>query len=483
MLEYDQEEEWTEVCQVPVAKSAIYEEGSFVGKRGQVKLPCAASECPDTVLTWHCGTCLKVLFYGFDDHFYCPCGRAPVESYQFNCGGHRFLPYDKPVLASLLASLEAAPEYTLLLLGESGCGKSTTINALANYLKFASFEDAARGEFTQLIPSKFMIPHPETGEPFVIDTGSDPNENTVEGESKTISPQTYCFQLGEAVVRIIDTPGVGDTRGVAKDKENFERILNHLNNYEQLDGFLVLMKSNETRKTVTFRYCISELLTHLHKSASKNIIFCFTFSRNSFYGPGEGFFNLNNFLEKDLKLDSLKLDKDRNCFFIDNEAFRFIAAKKQGYVFPDYLERSYRESWLKSVEQTSKMMECVMNLEPHQLKDTTSLNNARRIIVKLAEPMVRLGLNIDANIRHLEEKKENLQNSNASKQELARSLHVEIDDLVKETLDYPTTVCTSSGCVTVITVQEATKTNYRTRCHERCQLSDVATNKIGKWTG
>lgn len=360
---------------IPVAKSGIYEEGSFVCSRALVKLPCPNSvegECSDHVLTWQCATCLQMLAYGFDDQFYCQCGRAPVENFEFHCNGkehtEHFLPFPKRDLLSRLADLKASPEYTLLLLGESGCGKSTTVNAIANYLKFASFEEAIEGEFIQVIPSKFMIPHPQTGEPFIIDTGTDPNEGTVDGESKTISPQTYCFWLGETLIRIIDTPGVGDTRGVEKDKENFEKILTHLHNYDKLNGILVLMKSNETRKTVTFRYCISELLTHLHKSASKNIIFCFTFSRNSFYGPGEGFFNLNNFLKNDLKLDNLELDRERNCFFIDNEAFRFIAAKKKNYVFPEYLQKSYKESWAKSVEQTTLMVKRVMSLSAHNLK-------------------------------------------------------------------------------------------------------------------
>lgn len=95
--------------------------------------------------------------------------------------------------------------------------------------------------------------------------------------------------------------------------------------------------------------------------------------------------------------------------------------------------------------------------------------------------MVRLRLNIDANIKHLEDKKTILQSSNLSKTELARHLNVEIDDLVMDPLTYPTTVCTSSGCVTVVTVQESTKINYRTRCHESCGLPQVATNQIGKF--
>jgi len=61
-------------------------------------------------------------------------------------------------------------------LGETGAGKSTTINAIANYLQYENFDDAMENEFVELISSKFELPDPETGETLTITSGTDDNE-------------------------------------------------------------------------------------------------------------------------------------------------------------------------------------------------------------------------------------------------------------------------------------------------------------------
>ena len=176
----------------------------------------------------------------------------------------------------------------------------------------------------------------------------------------------------------------------------------------------------------------------------------------------------------------LVLEPGTNCFFIDNEAFRYLVAKKQDYPFVDGQEDSYRQSWNKSVEQTKRMVQRILRSEPHDLKNTTSLNNARKLILELAEPMVQLQKNARANINRIKDKENELNTSNKSKQELAKNLHLDVDDLESKPLDYPSTVCTARGCCEVISVNGNEKFNYKQRCHERCGLSDVQTNQVGE---
>src|SRR6185312_8109127 len=194
---------------------------------------------------------------------------------------------------------KTSQEINILLLGETGVGKSTFINALVNYLKFEALDNAKNGELDVLIASKFIVMDKNYEMKSIKIGNNDPNELTDgKGTSSTQRCTDYEFMMGNALVRLIDTPGIGDTRGLDKDKENFENILKYIARYKHLNGICILLKPNSARLTVVFRFCIQELLSHLHRSAKDNIVFCFTNSRTTFYRPGETFVPLREQLDE-----------------------------------------------------------------------------------------------------------------------------------------------------------------------------------------
>lgn len=171
-------------------------------------------------------------------------------------------------------------EINILLLGETGVGKSTFINAFLNYVKFKSLEDAeTQPDVSNLIGSQFCF----TDENMVnhkVSIGSDDNESFLSGESSTQTAKGYEFSFDNQLIRVIDTPGMGDSRGVEIDKENFEQTIKYIAQFKHVNAICFLVKPNNARLHPGFRYCFKELLTHLHKNTVENICFIFTNSRS-----------------------------------------------------------------------------------------------------------------------------------------------------------------------------------------------------------
>lgn len=151
-------------------------------------------------------------------------------------------------------------------------------------------------------------------------------------------------------IRLLDTPGIGDTRGVFKDEENFDKVLEALAELKFVHAFCILLKPNNARLTVLFQYCVKQLLSRLDKTASRNIVFIFTNSRSTFYKPGDTLPPLKKMLKsvKDSSGVDIPFGK-KNVFCVDNEAFRFLLASKAGIKFQEDEKANYAASWEKSV--------------------------------------------------------------------------------------------------------------------------------------
>ena len=164
---------------------------------------------------------------------------------------------------------------------------------------------------------------------------------------------------------MIDTPGIGDVRGTLKDKENVDNILAFLLKYEQINAVCFLLKPNNSRLTVAFRFCVLELLTHLHKSLEHNLLFCFTNSRSTFYRPRDTMPVLEQLLTEHKV--GLTLD-NTNYFCFDNETFRFLACLKNEVHFDEDERQMFSKSWEKSLKTTDRLLKCVAELIPHDIK-------------------------------------------------------------------------------------------------------------------
>ena len=440
--------------------------------------------CSGDPVKWSCATCGEVVWYGIQTKtFFCKCGESVPAASLFRCNevshGVVFYEYDSDILWPELMNLQPKKDINVLILGETGVGKSTWINGFANYLYFDNLNSAVSSEeVVSVIPSKFTFTN-EQGETKDIIIGTEgKNENFTTGQSATQAPVTYPFYIGEQRIQLIDTPGIGDSRGIEQDKKNFDNILSHLTYFDEIHGICILLKPNNARLTVLFRFCIQQLLAHLHKDAAQNIVFCFTNARGNFYRPGDTLPALRKELA-DRKVDIKATQENMFCF--DNEAFRFLACLRNGIQFDEKEVEVFSKSWDVAATETTRLFNHIKTLHPHKVLNTLSVNDARRIIVEMSRPMAEITVVIQKNIQGMEETKMKMEMMDNEVEEFSKDLYFDGYDLEYVQLGYPRTVCTHPDCIEYIPAGKDSlmQTNYKQQCHIHCGLSGVPTETVG----
>ncbi|PAV88735.1 hypothetical protein WR25_10998 isoform C [Diploscapter pachys] len=473
-------------CKMSRASSSKLDMSS---RRVEVDLICPQSMkgdfCSKDVREWYCADCRERLQYDFKRNFHCECGHAPVNTFLFRCSdpNHKvdFIGFDDNCISSLVDKIQPYKEINILILGETGVGKSTWINGLSNYLTYSTLGDAEHGKQIYLVPSQFTITD-SNRRLKKITVGKSKNETHDDGASSTQHPKSYVFNVGKKSVRLIDTPGIGDTRDADVDDKNLAEILKFIAQFDEIHGICILLKPNNARLNLMFRYCISELLTHLDVTAAANIAFCFTNARGTFYRPGDTMPALNTYLEK-LKSDqgvkiSTKADR---VYCMDNESFRFLCCLHAGEYFSDEEKKNFEQSWNLSVQETNRLLDHFENhVEPHVVARTVSLNSARELILTLAKPLADISQIIQDNIAAMNEKAEEVQALNVRKDDLMKKLMILQIGLQPKELGFPQTVCTGVNCIKTETLPntETQKTIYKTICHERCYIQGVTPGTV-----
>ncbi|CAG2107440.1 unnamed protein product [Medioppia subpectinata] len=367
-------------------------------------------------------------------------------------------------------------EITILLLSETGVGKSTFINAFVNYMSFESM-DAANGRPICLIPVSFTITDPKTRLPVKVTLGNqNDNENTGDPtQSATKYPKCYTFETEKIVLNIIDTPGIADTDGVERDNKNMQNILDFISNYREINAFCVLLKPNEPRVGAVFKHCIFQLFTHLNKSAANNILFLFTNSRSTHYMPGESGPALIKILDQ-IRENPPNVDipyNENTVYSFDSESFRYLVASvpPNNIQFDPKYKSSYVDSWDQSVEECQRLFDRIIQLTPHKVMDTLSVNNTKQIIQLLIKPLADISKNIADNVNQCERHKREVNDCKGTIDELRTKLDIPSVEIISVPLDRPQTVCCAEQCIERVTNHGVTHTNYKTKCHSPCYLS------------
>ncbi|XP_072531266.1 uncharacterized protein [Salminus brasiliensis] len=161
--------------------------------------------------------------------------------------------------------VEAAKNKVILLLGATGAGKTTLVNAMINYILGVKWEDRYR----------FKLINEVT------------NRSQAESQTSEVTSYELYNQPGFQIpysLTIVDTPGFGDTRGIEEDKKVTEQIKRFLCNpfgIQHIDAVCFVIQASLARLSSTQKYIFDSVLSIFGKDMAENIMIMVTFADGS----------------------------------------------------------------------------------------------------------------------------------------------------------------------------------------------------------
>ncbi len=249
----------------------------------------------------------------------------------------------------------------LLLLGKTGAGKSTMINALYNLAIGTQAED---------FPKRFPIrtQFQACNVPQYADRQVENLASTT--QAATMDPTEYIAQGNGFVLKMIDSPGAADPRGVDVDSQNSRNIAEFVANSGSFNAICIVLKNTENRLTAEEIYLIEQIKTIIPRSAYNRIFFLISNATNE--SP-----NLESYIR------GVGLPTD-NMFYFENYAMSQVghidinapanaAAGANRRNAPNRIASMVRQSWADSQAEFEELKNRAINLGPY------SSNEMRRI--------------------------------------------------------------------------------------------------------
>lgn len=252
--------------------------------------------------------------------------------------------------------------YNILLLGETGSGKSTLINYLTNHFKSGNLSNLSISIRTKFHEATEGL---ENSEKDFIDLK----------KSQTIKCTTYNFEKNGLNFNFIDTPGLSDTDGPAKDDDHVQNIMKAAAEIEFLVAIIIVINGVQARATPTVRNTLCLLKNTVPDMFLDNLVVVFT--------------NCSEFTVR-FDLEQLKpwTIRPENVFHMDNSAFckpadSWIANVRQN--------RMLEYQWEESMEEIGRMIQI---LKQHGKKATIDFEKMLRkrweIFVHLHEILFKI---------------------------------------------------------------------------------------------
>ncbi|XP_036845432.1 uncharacterized protein LOC110533276 [Oncorhynchus mykiss] len=275
--------------------------------------------------------------------------------------------------------VEQGNNKVILLLGATGAGKTTLVNVMINYILGVKWEDYYR----------FKLIHEVT--------------NKSQAESQTVVVTSYelynqpGFQIPYSLT-IIDTPGFGDTRGIAQDKmltQMMKNFLCHPLGIDHIDAVCFVVQASLVRLSPSQRYIFDSILSIFGKDVAENILMLVTFVDGKHIPVLEAI--------KAANLPCKKNKKGLPTHFKFNSSILFLketeSSSEEDDTDDDHKAQS-PEQWRSTFKEIKKFFQ---ELESIESKDLTLTKNVLKERELLEKTMTRLTPQITAGLSKLSE--------------------------------------------------------------------------------
>ncbi|XP_072320745.1 uncharacterized protein [Eucyclogobius newberryi] len=275
---------------------------------------------------------------------------------------------------------------TILLVGATGTGKSTLINALVNYLMGVKFDDQVWFEIIE-------------------ENDKDPKSQSHSQTSAVSVYQVFGFE-GITVpysLTIIDTPGYGDTRGLEYDNlinKKLQDLFCADDGVDIIDAVGLVLKATENRLDERLVYIFNSVTSLFGKNMETNIVAMMTHSDSM--TPANALRALD-----EAKIKYAKNENNEPVYFLFNNCQKSM---KEKYERGKHVERAARHAYGTTEQGLSDLTKFVGQCQPQSLKTT----------IKVMKERIRLSAciqNLNERITDIETKQKVIQNN---KKELSK---------------------------------------------------------------
>ncbi|XDV48163.1 hypothetical protein PO909_017629 [Leuciscus waleckii] len=243
------------------------------------------------------------------------------------------------------------PHKIILMVGETGTGKTTLINAMINYMLGVKREDKVWFEITD-----------------------DQSEQTSAHRQTSITT-VYGFYVQESQtdLTIIDTPGYGDTCGVDLDKEIAESLLSLSESAEEINethAVCLVIKATQNQLSDTEIHLFDAVQSLFGRDTAENIVLLFTYSDGA---------RPKNVLTavKEAKVKCAVNNKSKPVFFLFNNCQSETDDEDEEDDDEDH-EQRLDQSWNRSFRGMAGLFKFLESIKPKSLMMTRDVFKQRR---------------------------------------------------------------------------------------------------------